>query len=81
MNFRFLNINPEKINEIKKGIVWIKYTIKKVIRWLKKKIVLSFAWNQKHSLEIKLIMFKGVTLSNCALLIEPYLQNVGTYIF
>lgn len=26
-------------------------------------------------------MFKGVTLSNCALLIEPYLQNLGTYMF
>lgn len=26
-------------------------------------------------------MFKGVTLPNCALLIEPYLQNLGTYMF
>lgn len=40
-----------------------------------KKIVGSFAGNQTPLLEIKYVMFKCLFLSNCTLLVEPYLAD------
>lgn len=60
MNFRFLHINPECLNEEKRHRVNKIYN-RNIIRSLNKKIVWSFAENQKYLLEINFIMFKGVT--------------------
>lgn len=39
------------------------------------KIVGSFAGNQIPLLEMKCVMFKCLFLSNCTLLVEPYLAD------